>query len=89
MEIGAYQAKTHLPQLLARVEKGEHFVITRHGSPIAELLPISRPDKEKVAKTLSAIREQRARYASQGITLSELTGPDKTLRELMHDDHRY
>jgi prevent-host-death family protein len=30
-EIGAYDAKSRLSELLERVEKGERFVITRHG----------------------------------------------------------
>jgi prevent-host-death family protein len=38
--VGAYEAKTHLPALLAQVEKGETVIITRHGKPIAKLVPI-------------------------------------------------
>jgi prevent-host-death family protein len=40
-EIGAYEAKTHLPKLLERVEKGERITITRHGVPVAMLVPAS------------------------------------------------
>lgn len=39
-EIGAYEAKTHLPKLLEAVRKGEEFSITRRGEPVALLLPI-------------------------------------------------
>ena len=35
--IGAYEAKTHLPQLLERVAAGEKFLITKHGLPVAVL----------------------------------------------------
>ena len=42
--VGAYQAKTHLPQLLDRVEGGETITITRHGKPIARLIPARRRD---------------------------------------------
>lgn len=38
--IGAHQAKTHLSELLNRVDQGEAITITRHGSPIARLVPI-------------------------------------------------
>jgi len=38
--VGAYQAKTHLPELLNRVEKGERIVITRRGVPVAVLVPV-------------------------------------------------
>ena len=39
-EVGAYEAKTHLSRLLERVEKGERFIITKHGRPVAELKPV-------------------------------------------------
>ncbi len=34
--IGSYEAKTHLPALLKRVEAGETLTITRHGHAIAD-----------------------------------------------------
>jgi len=50
-EIGAYEAKTHLPALLKRVERGEQFIITKHGRAIARLVPIGRsgPDRRREA----------------------------------------
>ena len=36
MEVGAYEAKTHLPSLLERVQHGERVTITKHGVPVAE-----------------------------------------------------
>lgn len=38
-EIGAFQAKTHLSQLLDRVEEGETIYITRRGKRVARLVP--------------------------------------------------
>ena len=40
--VGAYQAKTHLSELLEKVEAGEEITITKHGAPIAKLVPIKR-----------------------------------------------
>jgi prevent-host-death family protein len=40
-EVGAYEAKTHLPRLLKRVEAGETVTITRNGRAIARLTPVS------------------------------------------------
>lgn len=37
--VGSYEAKTHFAELLDRVEKGERIVITRHGHPVAEMIP--------------------------------------------------
>lgn len=38
-EIGAFEAKNTLGTLLDRVEQGEEIVITRHGKPVARLVP--------------------------------------------------
>lgn len=38
--VGAYEAKTHLPQLLDKVARGETLTITRHGLPVARLVPV-------------------------------------------------
>jgi prevent-host-death family protein len=51
-EVGAYEAKTHLPALLERVARGEQITITKHGKPIARLVPIGRvgdPDRRREA----------------------------------------
>ena len=48
-EIGAFEAKTHLPRLLKRVQAGERFVITRHNRPVAELIPFRTHGAGKIA----------------------------------------
>ena len=37
--VGVHHAKTHLSDLLRRVEEGETVTITRRGEPVAELRP--------------------------------------------------
>ena len=37
--VGVHEAKTHLSDLLRRVEAGETVTITRRGEPVAELRP--------------------------------------------------
>jgi prevent-host-death family protein len=39
LEIGAFEAKNTLGTLLDRVEGGEEILITRHGRPVARLVP--------------------------------------------------
>lgn len=39
--VGAFEAKTHLSELLTRVESGEQITITKHGRPVARLVPIT------------------------------------------------
>jgi prevent-host-death family protein len=49
--VGAYEAKTHLSELLEKVEAGEEITITKHGTPVARLVPVKkgvRPE-ERVA----------------------------------------
>jgi len=50
IEIGSYEAKTKLPELLRQVKTGKSFTITYHGKVIADLVPsASTRKKDKVA----------------------------------------
>ena len=88
-EIGAYDAKTHLPELLKRVEAGEKFVITRHGHPVAQLVPISEHTTEETRQALAHLREYRELFRSRGLRLSDLLAGGESLRDLAHEGHRY
>jgi prevent-host-death family protein len=58
-EVGAFEAKNALGSLLDRVECGEEIVITRHGKPVARLVPSSdRIDQSQVRAAYQRIREQ-------------------------------
>ena len=87
--IGAYEAKTHLSELLDRVARGERFVITKHGRPVAELIPVGRPDTGAVRVAVDAARAFRRRLADEGATLGSLLQPGESVRDLAHGDHRY
>jgi len=50
LEIGAFEAKNTLGSLLDRVERGEEIVITRHGRPVARLVPNSGGVNREQAK---------------------------------------
>lgn len=65
--IGAYEAKTHFSALLEQVEKGELIIITKHGHPIAKLIPITHHDNDK--KRLAI---KRLKSFNQNHTLSNL-----------------
>lgn len=58
-EIGSYDAKTHLPNLLESVLSGESFIITRRGQPIAMLVPITQGSitPEQAVKQIRALRK--------------------------------
>jgi prevent-host-death family protein len=57
--VGAYDAKTHLAQLLERVAQGERITITKHGVPVAVLGPVGRSGREDVSAVVDAFREFR------------------------------
>ncbi len=54
-EIGSYEAKTKLPEILRRVEAGEEFTITNRGKPIADLIPSRICSREKTHVAISNI----------------------------------
>jgi prevent-host-death family protein len=55
--VGAYEAKNGLGALLDRVEQGETFVITRHGRPVARLMPYQDPDhRRRVEEAFAGFR---------------------------------
>jgi prevent-host-death family protein len=87
-DIGVYEAKTHLASLLTRVERGERFVITRHGKPIAQLVPAEARDAEAVRKSLVRLRSGREALARRGVRLEDLLGEGGSLRDLAHKGHR-
>jgi prevent-host-death family protein len=67
-EVGAFEAKTKLGQLLDQVEHGEEIVITRHGRPVARLTSVEPGfDRERARRAVAGILE-----TSKGVTLGGL-----------------
>lgn len=38
--VGAFDAKTHLSEILTRAEAGETFTVTKRGRPVAMIIPV-------------------------------------------------
>ncbi len=55
--VGAYEAKTHFSALLERVEHGEHIIITKHGHPVAKIVPTSVTDHEQIKQAIQRLKE--------------------------------
>jgi prevent-host-death family protein len=72
-EVGAFEAKNKLGQLLDLVEGGEEVVITRHGKEVARLVPpktaINRVEARAAAQR---IREMRKGVSLGGLSLKDL-----------------
>jgi len=48
--VTAFEAKTHMGKLLDRVAKGEEIIITRHGKPVARIVPEGRASAESFVR---------------------------------------
>jgi prevent-host-death family protein len=78
--VGAFEAKTHLSDLLDRVSQGETITITRHGVPAAMLVPVeetgSKPTHQEVVEGMRALRKR--------------IKPDSmSVREMVHEGRRF
>jgi prevent-host-death family protein len=69
--VGAYEAKTHLPQLLVRVARGETITITKHGVPVARLVPVEEKQRPDVKRVIEDILEFRKAHPLNGEDLKE------------------
>lgn len=78
--IGAFDAKTHLSELLDRVARGERITITRHGVPAALLIPVEETQQklthEEIVERMRALRKR--------------VKPDKiSVREMIEEGRRF
>jgi prevent-host-death family protein len=78
--VGAFEAKTHLSELLDRVARGERITITRHGVPVAILVPVEQ--KENKLTHQEIVEGMRA--------LRKIVKPSKlSVREMIAEGRRY
>jgi len=70
--IGSYEAKTHLPKLLKKVTKGSSFVITKHGMPVAELIPPRTSEKPDTGKIIAEIKDFRKGRSLKGLSIKKM-----------------
>lgn len=74
--IGLFEAKTHLSEVVSRVEAGEEIVITRHNKPVARIVPIHSDapfDAGRRRRAVAALRQLGREIAR---THGPLTGED-------------
>jgi len=77
--VGAYEAKTHFSELLEKVESGEQITITRHGTPVARLVPV---------KEMSTVKERRDAIERIAKLRGELSLGDLKIRDLIDEGRR-
>lgn len=67
IQVGAFEAKTHLSALIEKVIQGEEVLITRRGMPVARLVAAKRGEESDVGAAVDRLREIRS-----GVTLGDL-----------------
>jgi prevent-host-death family protein len=72
------EAKTHLSELLVKVQRGEEFVITRGSEPVARLVPVDELAHRRAL--VGAIRMERSRYKAVS---------QEEIRSWKHEDHTH
>ena len=71
-EIGAFEAKNKLAELLDLAERGEEIIITRHGKQVARLGPVQKPfDREAARRAVATIKELRKGQFIDSETIKE------------------
>ena len=71
--VGAYEAKTHLSELLEKVEAGEEITITKHGAPVAKLVPVKKsasPEERRAA--IARIQKLATGLSLGGLKMKDL-----------------
>jgi prevent-host-death family protein len=71
-EVGAFEAKTHLSHLLDQVERGETITITRHGKPVARLIPIAGSSRDERRRAIAQLKALRTGQTLGGLSVREL-----------------
>jgi len=79
--IGTYEAKTHLPELLGRVAKGENILITKRGVAVALL---TQPPQQLTQDVRHVVQEMLAYRDRRKRTLGKLT-----VREMIAEGRRF
>lgn len=73
--IGAYEAKTHLPQVLRKVQAGQVFDISVRGVAVARLVPVQSPQQQRLQATdkmRDFLRAQVQIGAGDGVNLAAM-----------------
>jgi prevent-host-death family protein len=72
IEIGSYEAKTRLPELLRQVKTGKSFTITNHGKAVADLVPSANAKKKDRATAAEKLKAFMKADPVRGVNIKEL-----------------
>jgi prevent-host-death family protein len=80
-QIQSSDVKARLPEYLDAVERGETIVVTRHGKPVAHLIPAPAAQDERVRQAVDEIFAFRKKR-KKGMSVKEILAA-------RHEGHRY
>ncbi len=75
--IGASEARTRFACLLERVALGERIVITKHGTPVARLVPFVKPDFERTRRAISRLKASRKGRKLDGLSWKDMRDEER------------
>jgi prevent-host-death family protein len=82
-QIQSSDVKARLPEYLDAVERGETIVVTRHGKPVAHLIPVPAAQDERVQQAVDEIFAfRKRRKKGKGMSVKEILAA-------RHEGHRY
>jgi prevent-host-death family protein len=67
-EIGIFEAKTKLSEILRKVEQGERFTITVRGRAVADVVPVQKPATVRSAEEIEAAYQRLRNPSIKGIS---------------------
>ncbi|RJP28477.1 MAG: type II toxin-antitoxin system prevent-host-death family antitoxin [Candidatus Omnitrophota bacterium] len=71
-QIGLHEAKTHLSDIITKVNEGNEYIITRRGIPVARLVPAEKPSREAAKKALERAKKLRETLSLGGLKIKDL-----------------
>jgi len=70
--IGAFEAKNRLSELLDAADNGEEIMITKHGRPVARLVPAEPIDRVKAREAAEWLKRTRKERSLGGLSITDM-----------------
>jgi prevent-host-death family protein len=72
IKIGAYEAKTKLPEILRNVKAGQSYTITNRGENVAELIPSLNANKKNKDLAVEKIKTLMLNNPVSGVNIKDI-----------------
>jgi prevent-host-death family protein len=80
-QIGAFEAKTHFSKIIEQVERGDDFIVTKRGKPVAKIIPFVQEKQMTRKEAIEALREMRKLYRGNP--------GDDNIKDLINEGRKY